>query len=90
MARAQSDHTTRHTINCSLTGGVHLFLTRVMGLSEEDNRARSTAGPAPHNHSHYWDIETVKEWTSSVSEFTINGEVMLVNNTRYGFLRGGF
>lgn len=46
-----------------------------MGLSEEDNRAWSTAGPAPHNHSHYWDTETLQqenEGTRSVTVCTIN------------------
>lgn len=36
----------RHTINCCWTGGVHLFLTRVMGLSERDNKSSGTAGLA--------------------------------------------
>lgn len=67
----------RHTINCSLTGGVHLFLTRVMGLSEEDNRARSTAGLAPHNHSQYRETETVqREWSAECNKY--GGGVMLV------------
>lgn len=71
MVSTHSDHTSRHTINCCLTAGVHLFLTRVMGLSEEDNKARSGAGPAAHNHLHYWDTgkgKTVTIYTVSMEK----------------------
>lgn len=64
LARAQRIHTSRHTINCSLTGSVHLSLTRVMGLSDGDNRASSGTGPATHNHSRYTDTETLNRWMS--------------------------
>lgn len=43
------------TINWPLTGGVHLFPGRVMGLSQEDNGAgrRPAGGPdtAPISHT---------------------------------------
>lgn len=75
IASTRLIHTSRHTINCSLTGSVHLSLTRVMGLSDGDNRASSGAGPATRNHSRYTDTDTLNGWMSeaaSVYIYTIN------------------
>lgn len=48
-------HTSRHTINWPVTGGVHLFAGRVMALSLVDNSARvrvrftnTHSRPSPH------------------------------------------
>lgn len=63
-----------------MTGGVHLFLTRVMGLSDEDNRARSTAGPAPYNHSYYRETETLQNGDTQSAMYNKYGtEVMVVH-----------
>lgn len=52
LRRGCSHHTSRQTINCCLTSGVHLFLTGVMGLSGGGNWARSTEGLEPHIYPH--------------------------------------
>lgn len=71
VASAQSNHTSRHTINCCLTGGVHLFSRRVMGLSGKDNRARSTTGPAPQHRSPCRSTDTVEGWRCFVLQCTL-------------------
>lgn len=47
-----SVHTSHRTINWPMTGGVHLFAGRVMGLSLVDNSARAHVCAHAHAHAH--------------------------------------